>query len=76
MPIVDKAIETQIKALVEGNKSEETEASINYFSQGLAKIIADAIRGATVTVNSGIGVQVTPATGTGATITPGTGKLS
>lgn len=74
--IIPKTISTELVKLIKTNKESDLDKSIDFFSDGLAKIIVNAIKSGTVTVSAGIGVQTVPATGTGSTVTPGTGTIS
>lgn len=77
MPIVEKTIETAIADLLDKiKKSDKPDDAPKTLSKGLASIIADAIKSATVTVNPGIPVTAPPPTGVGATTASGTGSLS
>lgn len=67
MPIVNTAIAAQIKSLLEGanpNASEENTAEFQAFADGLADIIATAIKSSTVTVpGEGLASPAGPVTG-------------
>ena len=74
--IIDTLIQAGIDDLMlEIASLEDKNEASTKFSEGLAKIIADAIRSGvvSVTISPGILVQTTPATGTGSTISSGTG---
>ncbi len=82
MPVVETAIAAQIEAFMTkttgANLTDESKKQIQGFASDLSKVIATAIRSATVTVAPGIPVATagTPAAQTGATTAPGTGTLS
>ena len=82
MPVVETAIAKQIEAFMTkttgSDLTDESKKQIQNFASDLSKVIATAIRSATVTVSPGIPVATagTPAAQTGATTGPGTGTLS
>lgn len=82
MPVVEtviaKQISTFMKAKAGDTLTSDASKQMDEFASDLAKVIATAIKSATVTVNPGIPVATagTPAAQTGATTGPGTGTLS
>lgn len=78
MPIVEATISAQIDALIETSSQQEPEQAIITYKDGLATIIATAIRSATVTVAAGIPVATagSAVAQTGVTTAIGTGTLS
>lgn len=74
MAIVNETIKAEINALIEQTKSQEQPEAQQAFAQGLADIIENAIKSATVTVEPGIAVSTSG--GAGATTAPGTGSLT
>ena len=76
--INEAKIKSDIVSLIRNNDSTDTDESIDKFADGMSKIIANAIKSATVTVNAGIPVATagTAASQTGSTTGTGTGSLS
>ena len=82
MPLVEPTISKEIVNFITAGQDDsldaESKKKVKAFGDSLAKVIVNAIRSATVTVNPGIPVATagTPAAQTGATTGPGTGSLS
>ena len=82
MPIVESVISAEIvKFITEGQASAPTpdaKKKVKTFGDSLAKVIANAIKSATVIVNPGIPVATagTPIAQTGATTGLGNGSLN
>lgn len=82
MPIVEPTISAEIVKFITDGQDDELSADakkkVKAFGDNLARVIANAIKSATVTVNPGIPVATagSPAAQTGATTGPGNGTLS
>lgn len=82
MPILEPTISAEIVQFITAGQDNpltpDAEAKVKAFGDNLAKVIANAIKSATVTVNPGIPVATagSPAAQTGATTGPGNGTLS
>jgi len=80
MPIIETVISKDIFDLVKNatgsSDPSDVNAAIQEYADGMAKVIADAIKSATVTVAAGIPVAAPPPSGIGATTSAGTGSLS
>ncbi len=78
MPLDEPAIASSINSLIIDTSSKPPEEAVEALKDGLAKIIVDAIKSATVTVDAGIAVSTTGTASaqTGTTTATGTGSLS
>lgn len=82
MPIVEEVVKKEIESFMKkpssGTLTEDSSKQIEDFAGSLAKVIVQAIKSATVTVNPGITVLTSSPMGplVGTTTSPGTGVLS
>jgi hypothetical protein len=74
-PVISAAIINLIKGI---NSPEDPDTAIKQYADGMAKIIADAIKSGTVTTPAGVAVATagSPSAQTGATTAPGIGTIS